>query len=254
MRGFYDFLRSRIHKEIGFERTIATKTIRVYSEDVSGNITHATGTDAASTQDSIAGYAKGAVYIKTNVAGATDGRYINIGTTSSSSFALEATAVTAGSITTTELANDAVTSAKLAETTIKYATVTLTATEIVGTTAGDIGATAGAELVAAPGAGKVIEFISAALIYDYDTAAYTGGGNDLVVRHDATAVSAVVTSANLLGAAVDKIVVADKLSAASIVLVENKNLNLFSTAWTQPGTAAGALRVKVAYRIHTTGL
>jgi len=92
MRGFYDFLRSRIHRKIGFERTIATKTIRVYEEDVNGNILYATGTDAASTQDGIAGYAKGAIYVKTDVVTGTNGRYINVGTTASSSFKLETVA------------------------------------------------------------------------------------------------------------------------------------------------------------------
>lgn len=160
----------------------------------------------------------------------------------------------AGSIGTTELAANAVTSAKLAETTIQYAEVTLTATEIVGSAAGDIGHAAGAVLVAAPGAGKTLEFVSAVMIYDYDTAAYTGGANDLVVRQGTTAVSGATTTANLLGAAGDKIVSVASLATAGIALTANSTLNLSGTAYTQPGTAAGVLRVKVAYRVHTTNL
>ena len=151
---------------------------------------------------------------------------------------------TAGSIGSTELA------ASL----IQTAEVELSATEIVGTDAGDLGHSAGAVLVAAPGAGYTLEFISAVLIYDYDTAAYTGGGADLAVRQGTTAVSSAIASADLLGAAADKIVLASALSAADIALTENSTLNLASTAWTQPGTAAGVLRVKVAYRVIATGL
>lgn len=243
MRGFYEFLRSRIHRMLGKNRTIATKTIRVYQEDVNGDICFATGTDAASTQDGIAGYAKGAIYIKTDVTGGTDGRYKNIGTSTVSSFALEA-ALSAGIVG----------SAELAETTIKYAEVTLTATEIVGTAAGDIGHASGAVLMAAPGAGKVIEFISAVPIYDYDTAAYTGGGDDLVIKQGSVTLTTPIAKADLLGAAGDKIAQVNALSASDQALTANTGLNLVGTAYTQPGTAAGVLRVKIAYRIHTTGL
>lgn len=144
-------------------------------------------------------------------------------------------------------------SAELSETTIQYAEVTLTATEIVGTTAGDIGATAGAPLVAAQ-AGKVLEFVSAVLVYDFATAAYTGGGDDLVIRQGTTAVSAPIAAADLLGDTADDIAFVNALAAADIKVTANSTLNLFSTAWTQPGTAAGVLRCKVAYRVHTTGL
>lgn len=92
MRGFYDFLKSRVHRKIGFVRTINSESIRVLEEDVNGHILYATGTSAATTQDSQAGYAKGAVYVKTDVVTGTNGRYINVGTTASSSFKLETVA------------------------------------------------------------------------------------------------------------------------------------------------------------------
>ncbi|GAF75528.1 unnamed protein product, partial [marine sediment metagenome] len=41
--------------------------------------------------------------------------------------------------------------------------------KIVGTDAGDLGSTGGAILVAAPGAKFVAQFITALVIYDYDT-------------------------------------------------------------------------------------
>lgn len=142
-------------------------------------------------------------------------------------------------------------SAELADSVLKTATVELTADEIVGTDAGDIGHASGAELVAAPGAGKVLEFVSAVLIYDYDTAAYTGGGDDNVIQLDTTAVSPAIAGADLLEAAGDKIVQVTALGDADVALVANKALNFHGTALTQPGTAAGTLSVRITYRVHT---
>ena len=45
------------------------------------------------------------------------------------------------------------------------------------------------------------------------------------------------------------------LSTAGIATLVNTGLNLVSSAaFTQPGTAAGVVRMKVAYRVHQTGL
>lgn len=160
---------------------------------------------------------------------------------------------TAGSIGTTELADAGVTSAKLDDSTIQYAELELDATTIVGTTAGDIAATAGFPLVAAPGADECLEFISAVLFYEFDTAAYTGGGDDVVIRQGTTAVTPAIAGADLLEDSADDIVFLPSL-ATDVKLTLNSTLNLFAgTALTQPGTAAGTLRVKVAYRVHTGG-
>lgn len=134
---------------------------------------------------------------------------------------------------------------------------TITATEIVGTSAGDLGHANGVELVSAPGAGYALEFISALAIYDYATAAYTGGGNDTTINlgSGGAAITGVVTSANLLGAAGDKLARFVPLAAAALPVSVNVGISMNSvTAWTQPGTAAGVLRVQTTYRIHKTGL
>jgi hypothetical protein len=138
----------------------------------------------------------------------------------------------------------------------KAASVTLTATEIVGTAAGDIGHASGATLVAAPGAGYVLEFVSAVLIYDFDTAAYTGGADDTVIQNGdgAVALSTAIAGADLLEAAGDKIVQVNALAASDQALVANKPITIQGTALTQPGTAAGTLTCHVTYKIHTTGL
>lgn len=131
--------------------------------------------------------------------------------------------------------------------------VTLTATQIVGTSAGDIGHTDGAILVAAPTSAYALEFVSAVLIYDYATAAYTGGGDDMVVRIGSVAQSSAVSKANCLGASGDKVYRVGAI-ATEVSLPVGSTINLYGTAFTQPGTAAGVLRVQLNYRIHTTGL
>lgn len=134
---------------------------------------------------------------------------------------------------------------------------TITAAEIVGTAAGDLGHASGVELVAAPGAGFALEFLDAVAIYDFGVAAYTGGGNDTTINigSGGAAITGVVTSANLLGAAGDKIVAFRPLSVAALPVTANAGISMNSvTAWTQPGTAAGVLRVYVNYRVITTGL
>ena len=133
--------------------------------------------------------------------------------------------------------------------------VTLTATEIVGTGAGDLGHSGGAILVAAPSSAYALEFVSATLIYDFNTAAYTGAGaNDLVVRIGTTAVSSAIADADLLLAAGDQVVHVRALSAADYDLPVGSSINLSSTAVTQPGTSAGVIRAIVTYRQITTNL
>lgn len=136
---------------------------------------------------------------------------------------------------------------------ILYANVTLTATEIVGTAAGDIGHTAGAILVAAPTSDYALEFVSATLIFDYHTAAYTGGNGDMVIRVGTVAQSSVVADANCIKATGDKVYKVNAIATETSLPV-GSTINLFGTAFTNPGTAAGVLRVQLAYRIHETGL
>jgi len=134
---------------------------------------------------------------------------------------------------------------------------TLTATEIVGTAAGDVGHADGAILVAAPGAGYTLEFVSAFLIYDFGVAAYTGGADDAVIQVGVTgtqvAVSSAITGASLLEAAADKMLRLGS-TATELVHADNGAISLKGTALTDPGTAVGVLRAHVTYKLHTTGL
>jgi hypothetical protein len=144
----------------------------------------------------------------------------------------------------------------LAETIVKYDEIAIPSADIVSAAAGKLSNAAGQILVAAPAAGKAIELISAVLIYDYAGAAY-GGGGDLTIRYSGgTILSATVTAANSFGAAADKVAVFQPLdTAGGILLTTAAGLNLVaaSVPFTL-GSATGVGRVKLSYRIHTTGL
>jgi hypothetical protein len=137
---------------------------------------------------------------------------------------------------------------------IKTVKVTLTATEIVGNAAGDIGHADGAVLVAAPGAGYALQFLNAVLVFDYATAAYTGGADDATIRIGTVAQTAALTDANYIKAAGDKVYTVFPISTAETSLPVNSTINLKGTAYTQPGTAAGVLRCYITYRVVTTNL
>lgn len=110
-------------------------------------------------------------------------------------------------------------------------------------------------LVPSPGAGKAIEFISAVLILDYETAAYATNGNLTVANETGTAYSNTVLLANLLAATADKMVQLMALDAADtgIVLLEDEGLEL-TCATGNPATGDSPLRYKIMYRVHETGL
>lgn len=135
--------------------------------------------------------------------------------------------------------------------------VTVGVAEIVGTAAGDIGHVDGAILVAAPSSDYVLQFLSAIFIYDYGTADYTGGADDIVVQVGGSGtqvtVSGAITGANLLEASGDKVL---QLGATATELLPGVGsaISIAGTALTQPGTAAGVLRCYVTYNLITTGL
>lgn len=110
-------------------------------------------------------------------------------------------------------------------------------------------------LVPAPGAGKVIEFISLVMILDWETTAYDTNGNLTVANETGTPQSNTVLLANLLAATADKMVQLMALDAADIgiVLAENEALEL-TCATGNPATGDSPIRYKVMYRVHETGL
>lgn len=130
----------------------------------------------------------------------------------------------------------------------------ITSANITGTSAGQLGHAQGVTVIPAPGAGSIVELVSFMLAYDFDTAAYTAGGN-LTVNNGAggAALTGLVSAANSVGAAADKVVMFYPLAAAGNPAVLNGPLNLVSSAaFTQPGTAAGVINWIATYRVLPT--
>ncbi len=146
---------------------------------------------------------------------------------------------------------------RIQEKQVLYREVTISSANITGTSVGQLSHGSGFQLVAAPGARKAIELISAVVILDYATAAYGGAGN-IQVNYAASGnqVSLSVTAANSIGGAADKMaLLVASTPGGTGQLTANAGLNLTtSIAFTNPGTAAGVVRVKIAYRVHTHGL
>ena len=140
----------------------------------------------------------------------------------------------------------------LKETTIKYVTVNLTNANIKALRATP------KELVAAPGANKIVEFVSAVFFLDYGSNVLTESADNLAVRYENTtgaiASQAIETTgfidqaADILTNALPKI---DAIVAAANGL--NKALVLHNTGDGEfAGNAGGdtTMKVKVAYRVH----
>jgi len=145
---------------------------------------------------------------------------------------------------------DLVESAELDESTVQYAAVEISAAEILALF------TTAKELVATPGAGKVLEFISLTLAYDYGTVVYTiGGATNLEVKitdKTGAAVSTTQAVAGMIDQATDQLRLLDKLEA-SVTPVDNAPLCL-ALAGADPTAGDGTIHAKVAYRVHATGL
>jgi hypothetical protein len=125
-------------------------------------------------------------------------------------------------------------------------TVSITATEIVGSAAGALNHADGVPLVdAVPG--YVIEPVTVTVNYTYSTAVYTDGGNTHVMYVGAIAVSAATSMAVLWGNSSSTI---RMLLPDDVARYVNLGLMLRCvTAITQPGTAAGSAVIKVTYRL-----
>lgn len=157
------------------------------------------------------------------------------------------------SVDTRAIKPKAVTSTELADSTIKYAEVSITNAEMLALRATP------KTLVAAPGAGYLLEFISAVLLFDY-TGAYTETDDNMAVKYtngSGAAVSETIESTGFVDATADTIT--NAIAKADAIVAksgsENKALVLHNTGNGEfgGGNAANAVRVKVAYRVHATG-
>lgn len=132
---------------------------------------------------------------------------------------------------------------------IQYAEVAITAAQMLTL------ATTAKELVAAPGAGYVLEFVSASFIFDYGAVFTVAGGDDLAIRYtdgSGTIVSLTLETTGLLDTAADAIKTIKPL-ATDITMTANAALILDNVGSNYGGTGSPC-RVKIAYRVHATGL
>jgi hypothetical protein len=114
------------------------------------------------------------------------------------------------------------------------------------------------QLVAAPGAGQLIEFVSAMLILDYDTAAFTETADNLAIEYDggsAVAASETIECTGFIDQSADMITraipVKDPIDAAADIV--NKNLVLQNIGDGEFGGGGGTtMTVIITYRVHDT--
>lgn len=225
-----DFSQVTILQTQGATKTVGSETPTVMRTDGSGNITQATGTTVPT--DATGGYAVGAQFIKTNGSSGTI-FYINEGTASSCDF---------NAVTTTGTVGETL-----------YATGSITNTEMLALRATP------KTLVAAPGAGFVLEFISLELFFDY-TAAYTESADNMAVRFtngSGTIVSQAIEATGFVDATADTmtngLAKIDAISAKTAC--DNKALVLHNTGDGEygGGNAANVVRFRCNYRIHAAG-
>jgi len=178
------------------------------------------------------------------------------GTATTVSMSLTGAADTANivdsAITTAKIADDAVTSAKVDEGLIQTVTVTVSTGELLAL------ATTPKELVAAPGADKVVQFLGAQLVLNYAGVAYTESGDNMAIKYEnasGVAVSDTIECTGFIDATADTLTnavpVKDAIVAASgcvnkALVLDNIGSNF--AAGTSP------VDVVVAYKVVTAGL
>ena len=115
------------------------------------------------------------------------------------------------------------------------------------------------ELVAAPGTGLVLEFVSIALFLDYTAPGFTETADNMAVRYtdgSGTIVSEAIECTGFIDQTADTMTTGrakvDVIAAKAAC--ENKALVLHNTGdgeWANSG--GSTMRAKVAYRVHQTG-
>ena len=132
---------------------------------------------------------------------------------------------------------------------------TITAAEIIATTAGGLGHANGYPMVAAPDATYCIELISVVCHFTFGVAAYTAGGNITVNWSGGSgALTGLVSAANSLGAAASSSWMFWPLDTVAVQSISATGINLVSSAaFTNPGTATGTIAYVVNFRKHLAG-
>lgn len=165
----------------GRDETINSVAVTIIFKDGNDDVFLCTGTTVP-TSDS-AGFAKGGQFIKTDAADGTKAIYENQGTNLLSDFNL------IGDISSAEIADGAITSAKMASALLRFAEITLTAAEVKALVATPI------EIVPATEAGAGFAIVPIAVLFnltagsevfaetdDNLTLEYSGGANIQIIE------------------------------------------------------------------------
>ena len=165
-----------------------------------------------------------------------------------------AAGLAAGAVTTAKLADAAVTSAKLDPTTLQYAEISLTSQVVKALRATP------QTIVAAQGAGTVIEFVSGLVCLDYGTNVFTESADNLALYYagETVGISEVIESTGFIDQAADMVIEVRPTSSAAkaATAAVNKAITVKNTGDGEiAGNAANdsVLRFKIAYRVHATG-
>lgn len=239
------FNRVVAHKATRFLKNkvvINSQEIDVQQYDPAGDILKCSGT--VTITDGGSGYAKGCEYIDTDVATGTSATYINNGTNTSCAFHLVGASTGIDSSSTGYAIN---------ENYIRYASVALTNAQVLALRAAPI------TIIAAPGAGKIIEFVSAMLCFDR-AGAYTEVDDNMAFKYtdgSGQAISETIECTGFVDAATDAVMPVQPVTSAVILTANgvNKAVVLHNTGGDEfgGGNAGNEVLVKVAYRIHSTG-
>lgn len=135
---------------------------------------------------------------------------------------------------------------------VQYAEVTISSAEMLALRATP------KTLVAAPGAGKVIEFLGAVLLLDYNSAAYVETSDNMAIKFEngsGVAVSDAIEATGFVTATADTMTNAVPVKDAIVAKTgcENKALVLHNTGDGEYTTGDSPVRVKVMYVVHQTG-
>ena len=146
-----------------------------------------------------------------------------------------------------------ITNAKLAEDTIQTATITVESSELLNLRATP------KTLVAAPGAGKFIQFLGAQLILDYNSTAYTESSDNMVIRYtddSGVIVSETIESTGFIDQTADTITnavpKADAIVAAAGAV--NQALVLHNTGDGEFAAGDSPVYVIITYKVLNSGL
>jgi hypothetical protein len=158
-----------------------------------------------------------------------------------------------GAVTTAKLDDDAVTSDKMDPTVLKYAVVSMAAADVLGAYAAPV------EILAAPGAGFVIEVESALYVCDYGGAQFAAGGVAALQYDDTVHGGGVLASATTAAAVINAwaadsmLRVGGAMASAAATAVANQGI-FFSNDTAAFTTGTSVVDVHIWYRIVPTGL